>query len=324
VKNLVLLTLLIPLAAACTKVSFEDKQILSQKQTADDSAPPVPDFPIPEAEPLRKVGECVDQESVAACLKCDNPLPPPPPAPAETVSTKAQKLAKIMSMACQIPNKSYPNNYVAPSAAQVQAKLLACSPTVYPETSMNPEQSVTMDRLLDENDPSLRLKMFKGLWFQPPYTGHFETYFGLDGSEAAYVICMGIGHLSDELYTTERAYADRSEGGYEQWLRNPEAQARWRAAQKIRQQLNSCLNKPGTVTSAPPSSPTPSAPAQKKCDYKSFEGKFEKGGLEEIQSLLAAGYKVAVEGNQMCSEISQVPSSLDFSGQVKIVGYRCK
>lgn len=314
-KNLSVILPILLLSAACTKVSFEPVPLTEQKQTT--VTPPVVELPV------FKAGECVNQESVAACLKCDNPPPPPPPPPEEPVSTKAQKLAKIMAMACQISNKSYPASYKAPSEAEVQAHLLACSPELYPETAMSSAQSATIDRLLDETDPSLRLKMFKGLWFQPPYTEHFETYFGLDGAEAAYVICMDTGTLSQELYTTERGEADQKEGGYQEWLQDPAAQARWQAAQKIRGQLLSCFNKPGSpwTTPVPPTLPPV---AEKKCDYKSFEGNFDQGGLAQIEQLLSQGYKVAVEGNEMCSQISEVPGPESFTGAVKIVGYRCQ
>ena len=271
-----------------------------------------------EEEPLKKSGTCVDEESVAACLKCENPAPPPPP---PSISTKAEKLAKIMSMACQIPNKSYPKNYVAPTEEEVKNHLLACSPALYPETATSKDQAVTLQKLLDENNDSLRQKMFKGLWYQPPFTAHFESYFGLDGTEAAYVICMNTSSLSGTLYTTEEAMANQTDGGYQAWLQDPKAQARYQATQKIRQQLLSCFNKPAQ---SQPQGPLNPPPVEKTCEYQSFEGKFEKGGREEIERLLAEGFKVAIEGNQMCSLLDHVPASGDFSGDVKIVGYRCQ
>lgn len=324
-KNLVMiLSMLMLVTSACNKISFQDVGLQQNKMTSVEDIPPVDHVdpivePPVEELPLRKAGVCVDQENVASCLTCSNPaLPPPPP----TVSTKAQKLAKIMAMSCQIYNRSYPADYVAPTEQEIRNHLLACTPDLYPETSTTAEQETTIQRLLDETDDSLRQRMFKGLWFQPPYTGHFETYFGLDGSEAAYVFCMATTTtLSPTLYTTEKAMAERHPGTYEAWLMDPAAQARYQAAQVLRSQLRSCLNKPGQPWSTPSPAPVPSA---KKCDTKSFEGKYEKGGREEIQGLLLEGYKVAIEGNNMCSQVSYVPATGDYSGKVKIVGYRCK
>lgn len=306
------------LLSACSQKNFVPGELMAAQ--IGEEFPPVDHVdPIPEPEPLRKMGACVDQESVASCLKCENPLPPPEPPRA---LSKGQKLAKIMAMSCQIYNKSYPRGYVAPSAAQIEAQMLACTKDIYPETATSSAQAATIDRLLNESDDSLRQKMFKGMWFQPPYTGHFETYFGLDGAEAAYAFCLNAGAstISGELYTTERAMAEGREGGYEMWLRDPAAQARWNAAQTIRKQLQSCFNKPGTVEPEPTPNPVP----QKKCEYKSFEGRYEKGGKKEIKDLLEEGYKVAIEGNLMCAQVTVVPEDDAFKGNLRIVGYRCQ
>jgi hypothetical protein len=232
------------------------------------------------------------------------------------VSTKAQKLAKIMSMACQIPNKSYPAGYVPPTSQQVEAHLLACSPTLYPETPMSSPQSQAIDRLLDEKNDSLRQQMFKGVWYQGQWTEYFETYFGLDNTEAAYVICMNSGSLSGTLATKEYLdafYSDR----YDAWLANPQAQARWNFAQMLRHQLLSCFNQPATPP--PPVNP----PDAKVCQYRSFEGDYAKGGAQEIAQNLADGYKMAVEANNSCMLITSQPANGVLKGDVKIVGYKC-
>jgi hypothetical protein len=231
------------------------------------------------------------------------------------MSTKAQKLAKIMTMACQIPNKSYPADYVPPTQAQVEKHLLACSPALYPETPMTTPQSAAIDKLLDVNDDSLRQKMFKGLWYKPPYTEYYETYFGLANNEAAYVICMDKGTLSSILATKE--YIDAQYDGGGNWANDPAAQARWNFAQMLRQQLLSCFNKPGTP--APPVNP----PDAKVCQYRSFEGDYSKGGLDEINRNLSEGYKMAVETSNACMLLTSAPAPGSLKGHVKIVGYKC-
>jgi hypothetical protein len=232
------------------------------------------------------------------------------------MSTKAQKLAKIMAMSCQIPNRSYPAGYVPPSAKDIETRLLACTPALYPETPMTTPQSQSIDRLLDEKDDSLRQKMFKGVWYQSPFTEYFETYFGLDNAEAANVICMNKGVLPNILATKE--YLDAFYGdNFDSWQNNPAAQARWNFAQMLRQQLLSCFDKP----SNPPTPITP--PGAKVCQYRSFEGDYQKGGLEEITQDLADGYKLAVEANNSCMLLTTVPAPGQLKGNVKIVGYKC-
>ncbi len=325
-RTLILAAFVSSAMLACNKVSFTPAAVTNQKM----EDPGFPLDPVPTTTtttttstttstttttttlpaPVLKTGQCANNENVASCLKCE--VPPLPP----TVSTKAQKLAKIMSMACQIPNRSYPANYVPPTAAQVEAHLLACSPTLYPETPMSSAQSAAIDKLLDEKDPSLRQKMFKGLWYQPPYTEYYETYFGLDNSEAAYVICMNSGSLTSILGTKE--YIDASSGGnYDAWLNDRAAQERWNFAQMLRQQLLSCFNKPGTPP--PPVQP----PDAKVCQYRSFEGLYDQGGAQEISQNLADGYKVAVETSNACVQITSLPAAGSLKGQVKIVGYKC-
>lgn len=285
-------------------------------------APPTPE-PLPPPpvipSPVLKAGACADQESLVSCLKCEVPAVPPAK---PVLSTKAQKLAKIMSMACQIYNKSYPKDYVAPTVQEIESHLLACSPELYPETPMTAAQTTTIGKLLDEADPSMRLKLFKGLWYQPPASDHYELYFGLDGAEAAYQFCMNKGgQLPATLFTSEYAQALNSEGGLDRWASDPKAQARWREAQAIRQQLLSCFNKAGAGWIAP----APSAPAPaKSCDYRSFDGLYEQGGRELIQNALMEGYKVALETDRACVSVAQVPAAGEFQGKVKIAGYRCR
>lgn len=318
-KKMVYMLMVVSLSTACNKMSFSNAPALNQKLDDTDVIDPVTPPTIPPVvieNPLRKAGPCADQQAVTSCLKCEVPVVPPPP---PVISTKAQKLAKIMSMSCQIYNKSYPKDYVAPTAQEIESHLLACSPALYPETVMTSSQVSTMGRLLDEANNSLRVKLFGGLWYQPPYSDDFELYFGLEGSEAASVFCMNRGNLGGLLFTSEYAQAQTIDGGMDRWSQDPAAQARWRAAQVQRQQLLSCFNQPATVSPAPSVPVTPA----KTCEYRSFEGKFEQGGREEIQNALAEGFKLAIETENSCMLVSQIPQPSDFHGKLKIAGYRC-
>lgn len=303
------LILIMSTAGACNKISFSP---LSANENTESSSNPEVIAPVdpPVSGPLLKTGSCNLGDSISSCLSCQtDPVPPP-------VATKAQKLAKIMSMACQISNKSYPKDYVAPTADQVQEKLAACSPDLYPETPMTSSQSAAIDQLLDPADSSLRQKMFKGIWYQPPFTEYFENYFGLDNTEAVNVICMNNGPLPSTLATKE--YLDALADNYDAWLANPSAQKRWQFAQMLRQQLLSCLSKP-----APPPQPTP-LPIAKKCRTRSFEGNFEQGGLDEIKDALGKGFKLSIEANNACVQVKDPIAAQNLKGKLKIISFKCE
>lgn len=157
------------------------------------------------------------------------------------LSTKAEKLAAIMAMSCPIYNKSYPKNYVSPSPAQITNHLRACTSALYPETPTTAKQQKTLDRLLDPQDASMRVKMFKKLWYSPPYSDDFEFYFGLEIKEAVQVFCLNNPYLPKTLVTSEFAQANPDQ--LDHWRLNPVAQKREQFAQSIRRQLLSCVNK---------------------------------------------------------------------------------
>lgn len=159
----------------------------------------------------------------------------------DELSSKAKKLAAIMTMSCPIYNKSYPRDYVAPSAAEVKSHLKACTPVLYPETPTTTPQQQTLDRLLNTQDPALQVKMFKRLWYRPEFSDHFELYFGIEVKEAVQVFCLNNPYLPEMLVTSE--YAKNLYDNYENWKSNPASQKRWNFAQSIRKQLLSCVNK---------------------------------------------------------------------------------
>jgi len=306
------------LTLGCSKLNFQTEDFpVSLAPIAQDSPPSSP--PTLVEAPLVKTGICTDQQAVSSCLKCALPkAPPPPPAPL----TKAQKLAQIMYQACQIYNRSYPKDYVAPSEREIQNHLQACSAEVYPETTMTAPQTSTIEKLLDPSDDQMRKKLFKGLWYQPPMSDHFELYFGLSGAEAAYAFCMNQPQLTPILYTSDYWNSMNGEAGFFDLDRlDPAARARWNEAQFNRRNLLSCFDKPGQPR--PPGMGMP-APAQKVCQYRSFEGRFEQGGREEIQNFLREGYQLSIETDKSCLQVQQVPAAGDYSGKLKISGYRCR
>jgi hypothetical protein len=317
------------LLSGCNKTSFSPLSLegnsslkLPDVNPPLDIAPP-PAEPLPEEQlppapmpdPSRKAGACADQQSVNSCLKCDVPVDPPPP---PVMSTKAEKLAQIMSMSCQIYNKSYPTPYIAPTPAEIRQQLIACSPALYPETPMTAAQTSLINSLLDPADDRMRKKMFKGLWYQPPYSEQFALYFGLENITAAYGFCMRQPVTGPLI--TEEYFAAHQGNMTEQWRweQDPQAQARWRAAQLLRSQLLSCLNKPGTAVP-----PAPTTPVAHGCEYKSFEGYYEIGGRDEIATNLAQGFKVSIETGNSCTQLTAVPNVEAYTGIVKIGAVKC-
>lgn len=294
----------------CRQVKFTSIEEISVPSQA--VSPEIPEI----AKPIQKTGECELNQKISSCLSCDYDLPTEP----EPVLSKAQKLAKIMSLACQIPNRSYPADYTAPSAAQIWNHVAACTDELYPETPVSNAQLETLMRLLDTKDQALRNKMFKGLWYQPPHSDHFELYFGINVDEVVYSLCMGQKRLPEFLFTSEYAKASQHPGTLDQWRRNPAAQKRWNDAQEIRQQLLSCYDQPAPP---PTPAPAPSHPA-KNCSWKSFEGSLAAGGYKEILQLLKQGYKLSLERSNSCEQITSIEQVRDLQDQVRIVGYKCE
>jgi hypothetical protein len=89
--------------------------------------------PTPLPNPALKSGDCVGGEQLLSCMTCDVPsIPQPPP----VLSTKAQKLAEIMSKSCPIHNKSEPAGYQPPSRDEVFKRLEGCTAQVYRDVSL--------------------------------------------------------------------------------------------------------------------------------------------------------------------------------------------
>lgn len=354
-KKLLYIIALLGIAnSACNKVDFKDVQAAQKAQlvidpenppmdpvdpsptpvielptptpTATTTPTPVPPTPTPTAtptptppiqvipDPVRTSGICVDGQDLLSCLKCEVPVVVQP---TPVMATKAQKLSEIMTMSCPIDNASHPADYQSPSREEIFKRMEGCTADVYPETSLSSTEANTINRLLDPNDQYLRQRMFERFWYQPPYTDHFENYFGLSNAEAVSFLCHGGDVPRGPLQTSE--YWAASDGDYFGWLFDPAAQARYQQAQVVRRQLQACYDQASNYQETPP---TP--PVQKVCDYKTFDGYYDVGGREEINSLLSQGYKVGIEGNNTCQLLTSDPGTVEFVGEVRIAGYRCQ
>ncbi|GIL16578.1 MAG: hypothetical protein BroJett040_03290 [Oligoflexia bacterium] len=283
--------------------------------------PPVVVPPPAPPAPQKTTGTCTKGQSVSSCLSCDYTVPT---VPAWQPSTKAEKLAQIQYLSCPIKNASNSPTHTTITQLQAVSKIQACTQAIYPETSMYDSQALTIAALLGD-DPYMRNKIYGGLWYQPPYTDHFEQYFGVYHADIIKVFCGGEDPatvLAGPMLTKE--YYDLCYGlgqcDPSQWT--SAARTRWNTIQAIRDQLRSCMI---TSRDLPPLTVLPGQPLPetlvKSCSWKKFDGLFEVGGQAEVQSWLDAGYKVSVETGVSCSQIT---STAGLSGQVTLTGFICQ
>ncbi len=271
--------------------------------------------------PVISSGICTDHQPLTACMNCENPG-----IPVWNPSTKAEKLAQMMFMSCGIQNASDPGSYspTQHDIYEIRSKLQACTAEALPETPLKKDELVTINKMLDKNDASMRNKIYRGLYYRPPFTDHFETYFGVETQTIRQILCYDASSsgLNGFDYTSE--YAKACGGGGEgdscgRWERDPAAQARWNAVQNIRAQLRDCVNR---SLHLPPIQP----PTQPICYWRTFEGYYQLGGASEFASMQSNGYDhISVEYKNACynpQNLSTLP--VITSGLVKISGYFCK
>lgn len=171
-----------------------------------------------------KKGECTkDPLKVVSCMNCQidqRPLEIP-------LSLKATQLLKIMELGCAITNKSDPKNYLAPSRTTILKYLNQANTKMYPDSAMTTRQQQNISKWMANDKKNLE-RLFGGLWYNPPYSDDFETYFGLEPREARYMFCyetpdttFSVGSVSD-LYSVEY-YSCVHENGYSPSCRERDA-----------------------------------------------------------------------------------------------------
>jgi hypothetical protein len=227
-----------------------------------------------------------------------------------------------MYLSCQVPNKSDPQGYVAPDFKTINNRLDMCLEAIYPISSSeigspSGNQKDLIQKLMAE-DPAARQKLFGKLWFTPPASDYFETYFGLSVAEARYQFCYAPSALTGILATT--AYAKAAiEGDPIAWYNsNPQGpeQTTFRIANVIRDQLKSCLDAPGQP-------PAPVNPNPKKCSYKSYPAITAQDAMKEAGIMLGLGYTLSAEGPYSCREVKDPYYLSGYEGEFKLVGMLC-
>lgn len=281
--------------------------------------PPPPPPPEPPA-PVSKIsnGVCADDSStsVLSCLKCDVPLNPPAP---PQLSRKGQALVDGMAMGCEIRNSSDPVGYRPPTRAEILARLNRLSPTLYPDTAMTGLQRTVVNGLVDTDNSTMRNRLFSGLWYQPPFSDAFETYFGISNAEARYLLCYGSSStfgLTSKSYLHSKAYLDctYTSGSCQE-------SAAYVTANTYRDQLQGAMVESINNPYVPPP-PTPS----KVCTWQKYEGNDPALARQKIAEWTAAGYSVGfavIEGSGAGYCGITLPDSLTDK-TVEIGAYICR
>lgn len=312
----------VSLLAACSKTDFS--AIATGQKGQDipvDPVDPVTPPPVPVG-PSYKLsnGACKSDSStqVLSCLKCDVPQVVVKP----QLSAKAQALHDIMLLSCQVPNKSDLTNF-RPTEAMILNKLNQASEKNYPETARTSMMALVVQGLTNPNDSSLRKKMFGGLWYQPPYSDAFETYFGITVQEAKSTFCWDgdkmTGGITGISGLISKDYLDCQ---YTDSPFNCKEKPEYIAAYGYRNQLENTL-KLGVTN--PYTAPTPDP--QKKCSWDKFVGNDIVAAKQQLKAWKAQGRKVSMsvknsDGAGQCGDA--VESNIKQGSTVELATYKCE
>jgi hypothetical protein len=314
-------------AVSCQRMQFVPVGQSSQASLAIPQDPVTPPVvtpvtpPAPKPQPILSNGACAADSSTAltSCQKCNVPLNPPA---APQFSQKGQSLIDVMSIACSVPNKSAPKNYVAPTKAELIQRLNRLSPTFYPDSVMSAFQVSTIEGL--KTNPALQQKMFGGLWYQPPYSDAFETYFGLEVGEVVYQLCYQNNSGTFTAYNTTLLQSKQMIDC--QYGPDPfsckETQA-YIDGNVYRNQLRA-----GMIESIQNPYVAPKPTPSKTCAWEKFEGLYELGGAEQIGKWLVSSQKISMEVTGVggkCMMVSALPTGSQIpQGDVILSAYVCK
>lgn len=262
-------------------------------------------------DPIEKIQGVCQSDGSTVLLSCQN-------CPAVEVSEvhpplshKASELLEIMTLACQIKNKSDPSGYSPPTQEQILEQLNRCSTELYQDSLKTKAQESVVAGLLSDSS-QLRQKMFGGLWYQPPYSDAFETYFGIEVKEARYWLCYQKQKPQGLLYDiTYYQIPDRNQ------YKMPAA---YQVANTYRAGLKSCSQ----LSVDNPWTPEPISPG-KPCEYETVSGRWDVAIELQLQEWLANGWKVGAETANQCLSVDQFEGKWDFDdGAVTLAAYRCQ
>tara|TARA_B110001454_G_scaffold219199_1_gene251706 strand:- start:9479 stop:10531 length:1053 start_codon:yes stop_codon:yes gene_type:complete len=263
-----------------------------------------------------KKGECTkDPLNVVSCMTCQidqRPLPAP-------LSTKASQLLKIMELGCAIANKSDPQNYMAPSRTEILKYLNQATYKMYPDSTMTVRQQQNISKWMAGDKKNLE-RLFGGLWYNPPYSDDFETYFGLEPREARHMFCyeapeasFSIGSVSD-LYSIEY-FRCVQEGGF-----SCRERADYVKGNIYRRQLIAAIEK----SLVDPVNDQEMVPVN-KCHWESMSGYYNLEMENKLIEWKNTGYELAVSFEKApvrCEPLTT--TSISFGTKVTVGAKKCE
>ena len=312
----------VSLFVGCSKMQFTDASPSLQSKTSiiPIDNPPIPIDPvIPRLTNSFKLssGACAANSStqLLSCLQCDVPQVVQAP----QLSAKAQALLDTMTLACGITNKSDRTSF-RPSRDMILNKLNQASEINYPESKRTALMEMTIQGLTNPNDASLRQKMFGGLWYQPPYSDAFETYFGITSSEAKSTFCWNGGAVTSAITDPVGVYSLQwvqcQSGDSFSCRERPE----YIQAQVFRTQLQKSLS---LGVTNPFSAPTPDP--QKSCRWEKFEGDDLIAAKQQLKAWKSQGRKVSMNVKKnnagLCSDAAE--KNITEGSNVEMATYTC-
>ncbi len=330
-SHLVLVALAsVTLLSSCNKMEFAKvaESSVAKTDIPMDPIPVTPPVVTPVTPPVVPVipqktfklsdGACAQDSStqILSCLKCEVPQIVQKP----QLSVKAQALLDIMTLSCGVSNKSDQNNF-RPTREMILNKLNQASELNYPDSKRTAGMEMVVQGLTNPNDGSLRQKMFGGLWYQPPYSDSFETYFGLTTSEAKSTFCWygdtKNGIITDPVgvYSIEWIQCQSSGNSFA----CPEKPI-YNTAQIYRTQLKNSLQ---LGVRNPYSAPTPDP--QKKCHWDKFEGDDLIAAKQMLKQWTSQGRKVSMTAKKnsvgLCSDAAE--NNITEGSTIEMATYKC-
>jgi hypothetical protein len=274
--------------------------------------PDVPVMPV-----TYKRGDCSQNSiDVLPCLSCQITMKPI----GLPMSEKAKQLLKIMQNGCAVRNKSDPAGYRPPSNDKILSFLNRASNKMYPTTTPTQRQQVNISKWVS-NDANHLNKLFGGLWYHPPYSDDFETYFGLEPKEARYLFCYGAPVVSFDVGSfTQLMSIDYTHCVHES---GPGSHCResvnYVQANVYRQQLNDSI----VLSLNDPQNEEEMVPAN-KCHWESMSGFYNLEMETKLLSWKNGGYTLGVyfeTGTPRCEPA--LSSNIPLNAKVTIAGKQC-
>lgn len=310
---------------SCNKMQFAD---IASKGTTATSVVPTDPMPI-DPVPLPSVptftfkmtnGACAADSStqVVSCLNCQVPQLVQEP----QLSKKAQALLDIMTLSCPIKNKSDLTSYL-PTRAEILNKINRASESIYPDSVRTTLMEKTISGLTDPNDNTLRQYMFGGIYYRPPYSDAFETYFGIGVAEAKATFCWYGDKMTGKIeYATGIQSADYLNCLFNKDPFSCKERADYVQAQVYRAQLSNAL-KLSVIDPYKASAPKPGV----SCTWDAFEGDDMTKAAEVLNQWKSEGRKVSMEiikGGAVGTCSNADATNLQLGLTVKMGSYKCQ